>query len=90
MHVSRAGVVLPASLTRGQGQQSSDCGPLSGAWVETIEALKWGVLRANQNRGQVGTRILTDSFVPGVSFGRLKCCSIEYYVTYYVCQNRFY
>ncbi|KAF2361851.1 Receptor ligand binding region [Trinorchestia longiramus] len=59
------GVALPLSSSEGL----ESCGPLQGPWVASLEALKWGLARLNQDRGQVGHRILTNSYVPGVKFG---------------------
>ncbi|XP_071536994.1 uncharacterized protein [Panulirus ornatus] len=60
------GVVVGASRA---GEGMYGCGGWRGQGVAAYEALKWALARANLDGGGLGSRILTDSFVPGIKFG---------------------
>ncbi|XP_042874253.1 uncharacterized protein LOC122254577 isoform X2 [Penaeus japonicus] len=60
------GVVVGASRA---GEGMFGCGGWRAGGVESFEALRWSLARINQDLGGIGSRIVTDSFVPGVKFG---------------------
>ncbi|XP_047471114.1 uncharacterized protein LOC125026600 [Penaeus chinensis] len=60
------GVVVGASRA---GEGMIGCGGWRAGGVEAYEALRWSLARINQNVGGIGSRIVSDSFVPGVKFG---------------------
>nr|XP_027220087.1 uncharacterized protein LOC113812413 [Penaeus vannamei] len=45
------------------------CGGWRVGGVEAYEALRWSLARINQAVGGIGSRIVSDSYVPGVKFG---------------------
>lgn len=64
--LSPAGVVVGASRA---GEGMIGCGGWRAGGVEAYEALRWSLARINQNVGGIGSRIVSDSYVPGVKFG---------------------
>ena len=58
------GAIVDVSSKGGRG-----CGPLRGSGVTAFEALSWSSSLINQNSGEIGSRIVQDSFIPGVKFG---------------------
>ncbi|XP_064082330.1 uncharacterized protein LOC135198560 isoform X3 [Macrobrachium nipponense] len=60
------GVVLGASKA---GEGMYGCGGWRDSGIQSYEALRWALNRANQDGGGIGSRIVTDSFIPGVKFG---------------------
>ncbi|XP_042218281.1 uncharacterized protein LOC121863611 [Homarus americanus] len=60
------GVLVGASRA---GEGMYGCGGWSSEGVASYEALRWALARANLDGGGLGSRILTDSFIPGVKFG---------------------
>ncbi|KAK8406152.1 hypothetical protein O3P69_007104 [Scylla paramamosain] len=61
-----AGVVVSASQA---GDGLYGCGQWRGAGIAAYNALRWSLARANLDTGGLGSRIVSDSFVPGVKFG---------------------
>ncbi|XP_069980760.1 uncharacterized protein [Penaeus vannamei] len=60
------GVVVGASRA---GEGMIGCGGWRVGGVEAYEALRWSLARINQAVGGIGSRIVSDSYVPGVKFG---------------------
>ena len=50
-------------------EQPGKCGALHRETVELYESLRWYLAFLNQNAGQVGSRIVKNSFIPGVKLG---------------------
>ena len=44
-------------------------GQLHREAIELYESLRWYVAFVNQNSGQVASRIVKDSFIPGIKIG---------------------
>ena len=64
-----AGVVVGASRA---GEGLYGCGQWRSEGIAAYNALKWSLERVNLDTGGLGSRIVSDSFVPGVKFGKSR------------------
>lgn len=54
----------------GRGEGMYGCGGWREQGIVGYEAVKWSLARVNLGAGGLGSRILSDTFVPGIRFGK--------------------